>query len=694
MELLVKERNTLVSDTDRQRSFHVLLNGQNPEKNRSKSYPVVGPSDAITDIAVIDEFFGMMAAGSIVRPPVDTVVEITTGRKSIENTNSVYLIDRRNPGKTSVLHNGRHEVHARKHIIVFDCAERVYLSPIDDCILNISPGIVDVAPVIKNRMRMAIGVRECRPATMLTSPDTGDILCSLSEICSLPGEMSVFRSHPLFRDRLPQIHVADRTSVKLQGPRPTPVIFRLPADLRFLYAAAPLAYYTGATIIHDNDPSLKLNGREFVLPPEPDRFEEMMSILLKRMFFADYAIRQKVSGLINNSGPGSSRKTVPHMADIMKNNPGERLLKCLPSSGETPYRSMPWHVVSYLDSLPHNVEAIPFLLRSLSSIWAPKKEFVSEREVVAISVRKFNKAYCGHVRGTSSEHAQIVYPALKNAMMHLWFSDYFPVDAVKVYSNAPPGRYKFSTGKKMPRIGIVCNEESMQSEARTIKDSVSGSADVHLHSDLTPDELLSFFSQGYDIVQFIGHCDHRGLKCAGGFADLANVPDNNSKIFFFNSCASYEQGAKLIEKGSVCGITTLFRVIEEAAIDVCTSFYDLLSRGYPLITSYLGARECSALGKEYLLMGDGFFSCFGNDQILPLYVLAKAPGGYDLKCIFAHLDRGLSVMSGSACLPDTGYERKAIKYNILCREYGDAKGVCIYNGRIYDSIIDAARNIR
>ena len=232
----------------------------------------------------------------------------------------------------------------------------------------------------------------------------------------------------------------------------------------------------------------------------------------------------------------------------------------------------------------------------------------------------------------------------------------------------------------------------MVGEAINIRNILKNKATITLLRNLSSADLTSVFTEGYDIVQFIGHCDHRGLKCQDGHVDLSNLDSNKTPIFFFNSCSSYLQGIKLLQKGSICGIAALYRVIDEEAIDVCVNFYQLLVRGYPVLMAYLGAKECSVIGKEYLFLGNGNFSLFEGNSSMPLYRLIKTRQGYTLSYIVAGPEKGLiqSYRDGSLPgLPDTGVVLDNVPLTFLMDDLSLPMGACIYEGKIYKSIHDA-----
>jgi hypothetical protein len=135
----------------------------------------------------------------------------------------------------------------------------------------------------------------------------------------------------------------------------------------------------------------------------------------------------------------------------------------------------------------------------------------------------------------------------------------------------------------------------------------------------------------------------------------------------------------------------MFRLLDEAAVDVCASFYRMLSRGYPIMTSYLGARECSVTGKEYLLIGDGFYKVFnGRDSFLPFYKLSRNGLGFSLQCKMPGIDKGLIVRTcNGRALADTGFAMTCLRESDLPELDEGLDGMCLYGSRIYDSVADA-----
>jgi hypothetical protein len=226
-----------------------------------------------------------------------------------------------------------------------------------------------------------------------------------------------------------------------------------------------------------------------------------------------------------------------------------------------------------------------------------------------------------------------------------------------------------------------------------LKELLDGVARVEVRTDPGRDDLLHTFTEGFDIVHYAGHSDRHGLKCRDGIADLSSVGSCNVPVFFFNSCYSHLQGACLVEKGAVCGITTMFRLLDQAAIDVCSGFYRMLARGYPIMTSYLGARECSVTGKEYLLIGDGFYRVFDSGtSLLPFYKLSRNSLGFSIQCKMPGPEKGLIVRTADGrAIADTCFEAEGLQTEDLAALDTGFDGMCLYGSDIFDCVADAVK---
>ncbi len=538
---------------------------------------------------------------------------------------------------------------------------------------------------------------DCRPwdagsGTLYTTGDVEDVFRCVSRLCAGGQLYSPQKSSPPYRRAPPSIRIAgdifDGGGIEKQG-----FSFRLPPDLRALYSAAPLAYYLGASVDIDNSAHIALNsGGRIAIPDHPD-FEAWTGEMLRRTFYLDCAVRYAYAsgGLLNGLDVkellGLSAHEIFHMM------PDERFLLYADPSLDIPELPV-WHMAAYLDPVPENVEVLPFLLHSLSAIYVPRSIPTTERGIVSMSIRSFLGRQKEPDAGINAASHSIVVPALRKARSQLWFSEGYPVDAVKASAQAFVNGRRYRK-KANVRVGVICNEEAMAEEVDVIIEALSNThASLEIRWDAGVAAVTGAFARGFDILQLIGHCDGRGFKCSDGFARVSDIPENNTPMFFFNSCASHREAEKLIAKGSVCGVATLFRVLEEAAFDVCRNFYRMLGAGYPAFIALDAARECSVLGKEYLLIGDGSFTCFNSDGLKPFYRIDRLGDEWTLGLILGNVDKGYVIGSwtstGKRMVSDLGSETRFLSAEHLASMAEKFEGFCLYERNIYASVEEAA----
>ncbi|MDI6897715.1 hypothetical protein [Methanocella conradii] len=524
-----------------------------------------------------------------------------------------------------------------------------------------------------------------------TSRDVEDVFRCLSTICTAGRLNSPQKSNPLYRRPPPLIRVSDVAFDKRAVERER-FSFHLPPDYRFLYPAATLAYYLGASLEADGAAFIELGSGGRILLPNFPEIELWMGDMLRRTFYLDCAVRYAVAsgGALNGL---DVRKALGRPAvDVFYMRPDERLLlyhDAGPNLDELPV----WHMAAYLDPVPESVEALPYLLHSLSAIYSPRSSPMTERSLVSLSVNGFLGRQGVALPGVDKGERSVVVPSLMPARSQLWFSEGYPVDAVKATPRAFMNSQRYPRKKKV-RVGIICNEADMSEEVDVVIEALSDAASaMQVFWGLDVSGFSRVFARGFDIIQLIGHCDERGFKCRDGFAKARDIEENNTPMFFFNSCSSHAEAAKLVDKGSACGVATFYRVLEEAAVDVCRNFYLMLGAGYPAYMAIDAARECSVLGKEYILIGDGSY-CFGGDGLKPLYRISRHGEECTLSCTIGNVQKGYVVSTwspeGKKMASDLGFETRFMSPEQLSAIAMKFKGFCIYNKSIYTSVREAA----
>jgi hypothetical protein len=624
--------------------------------------------------------------------PVDYYHEMPIGQLPA-GVRTAYILDAEDPEFARCLRHGRHQVLGGRHLVVIDGADRLFLAPASDCVLDYSARGAQLIETAAGADTVTVGVMKMPRQPIVTGPETEALFRTVSSICTLPGETSPYRSHPLFRCPPPDISLLPESISQPSMSQSNPIHMRLPPDLRYLYAAAPLAFYLGASLETGDGPALEVSGRSTELPSDYGHFERWAGKMLSRTFQADCAVRCEAKAGCRLPGIDVQAITGYSPEELMLMTMADRFLLYADTPGSSCRAFNTWHMASFVDPFPSSIELLPFLMRSLSSIYAPVSTRLAERDVISLSVRNFKAQRAGGFRGDVSDVDAVLLPASHDAQTRHWYSDGCPVDATLSGPGALKNGRNFARDRLMPEICVICNEPPMTRETTLLLELLDGVADVEIRTDLGCADLLHTFSEGFDIVHYAGHCDRRGLKCRDGHADLSFVETCDVPVFFLNACTSYVQGVRLIEKGAVCGIATMFRLLDEAALDVCTGFYRMLARGYPVMTSYLGARECSVTGKEYLLIGDGFYKVFdGRDSLMPFYKLSRSRLGFTVQCRLPGGDKGLIIRAGNGqVLADTGFELAGLKADDLPQLEEGLDGMCLYGSCLYDCVADAVR---
>jgi hypothetical protein len=540
-------------------------------------------------------------------------------------------------------------------------------------------------------MRKGNPLKSASDGVLYTSRKIEDVFVCLSKICTSGRLNSPQKSNPLYRRPPPLIRISDTGYDRVQVERMR-FSFHLPPDYRFLYPAVTLAYYLGASLEADDEAFISLgSGGRIVLPALPE-LELFMGDMLRRVFYLDCAVRYSMSSGRALNGLDVRKALGRSAAEIFYMRPDERLL--LYHEAGTGIDGLPvWHMAAYLDPIPESVEALPYLLHSLSAIYSPRSTPATERSLVSLSVKGFLGRQGAPLTGVDKGERSVVVPSLMPARSQLWFSGGYPVDAVKATPKAFMNSRRYPI-KKKASVGIVCNEAAMSKEVDVVIEALSDAASfIQVFWGLDVPGLSRVFARGFDIVQLVGHCDERGFKCRDGFASAESIKENNTPMLFFNSCSSHVEAAKLVDKGSACGVATFYRVLEEAALDVCRNFYLMLGEGYPASMAMDAARECSVLGKEYILIGDGSY-CLGGGGFKPLYKIIRHGDGCTLSCTIGNTHKGYLVSTWSAegkeMASDLGFETRFMSLEQLSAIAMKFKGFCIYNKGIYTSVREAA----
>lgn len=444
-------------------------------------------------------------------------------------------------------------------------------------------------------------------ARIQITKDLKEIARAISELASAIKIDNCERTYPTLRGHPPLIDFSKKSEIPELRKFKSGVEIYVPPKLEYMYPAASLVYYLLADL-KIGKPRIECeNGFYLDLPKLPE-FENRVSEILQQVFFLDCLVRtaglykikmheQFALEALNLDAKALYDKQIQDQLSIYLEIPWERIKEFIP----------PWHLSTYVEPSLDKARAIPFLLNELSLIFTPQAREVTEREIISYSLKDFFRS------GTEAEAARLlVMPVLKNTQSHAWLSSKTPVDIVKAEEIAFLNQLKYAEREKnYIEIALILNDEKMSEEQANVARIYRQRNDVPLETDIfqmvNKKDLKEIFAAGYDMVHYIGHCDAQGFICADGNMHASDLEVNNTPAFFLNACRSYEEGIELIKLGSVCGVVTLFRVLNKEALEIGYTFARLLSCGFPVCDAVALARRKSLYGRDYLVLGNGMY---------------------------------------------------------------------------------------
>ena len=309
--------------------------------------------------------------------PLDILTRSSFKEISVK-ASKVFIMSREKPEIVDFVSFGRHHVKGDKEVIVAECDDRLFIAPEEDCILDIQGSEIHLRPASSPMATITCGTTSHVSTSIPGSPSTDDLFKCISSLCQIPGEESSLRSHPFFRRPLRVSMAAGQVAEEVPDGRVSGITLSLPADLRYLYAAAPLAYYTGASIKAGEIPSLSISEVILPLPEDAHEFAQWACNMLRLVFHADCALRYETTTGKKLTGIDVLADTGISMDRLQSMGTAERILTYFQLYRRRTFRQMPWHTASYVDPVPSSVLLIPSLLQSLSAIFYPVGRIVTE----------------------------------------------------------------------------------------------------------------------------------------------------------------------------------------------------------------------------------------------------------------------------------------------------------------------------
>lgn len=567
--------------------------------------------------------------------PVDAAVTVQTATLTLPNIVHTHVRDASGDTLASIEQFAYEEFSNGIYTIELHTPIKLYLrveSP-----LIVSADFEQTVVEFGDVTTVAVGARSYHQqpaATVTTTNDPKDVMAAVSTFGSALKTTSPERAYPTLRGHPPAIELGDELSIPdgLASPD-TDVTIVLPAELKFIYPAAPLAYYLGAKLVAGEEPRL-CAGTDFEHALDSEQgFENEVERVLKQTFFLDCLTRTEgfYDVDLHERRAVESDSTLDAELDfaaLYDASPVERLATYLdvPFEAIKPYLPE-WRLTTHIQPNPTNVEALPFVTHDLAIVRTPDPDDlapVSPMEASGFDRVSSPSASAGFTRGgmTSSDSQGTtdsrgapasdelyIQPPSADSHEQAWIGEGVPVNASKATISAYYNRLNRVPNEGDIAVTVVCNDVEMADEQEIVNEIYGSSAslpfDVTVHSGLTRVELQELLATPMEFLHYVGHIDDDGFACADGKLDATTLDSVAVDAFLLNTCHSYRQGIALIETGAIGGIVTLNELFNHGAVQMGCTLARLLNAGFPLRSALEIARNDSIAGAQYLVVGDG-----------------------------------------------------------------------------------------
>ena len=559
------------------------------------------------------------------------------------------------------------------------------------------------------------------PAASIAVPPTPDgVADALSLAAATTTDTTPDRTWPTRRKRPPSITVGEdrRLPATLRDRRPdTGVEIVVPPDLRYLFTAASLGHYLGATFRTEPNarPRLLFDGDEEPLGTLP-AFQRRTASLLRRVFSLDCVAR--------SAGPHGGDLAVADTFDTLGLDAprlyGAPVAERLRTYLDVPFdavadRFPEWHLGMYVDPTYDHVETLPHFLSNLPQLLLPSATSLDKREFLE---RTISDGFAGPPQATADgdtsyrvrrevSSVDLVDPDLGPARTHGWLADDVPIDVFKTFPEAYENRSRYvgEADTPMSVVAVVVDRDmplltagdtddaAMRDEHTAAVDHYRDraphlNAEVQIEENVSTAELARIFEAGHDLVHYIGHRDDDGLECADGALSTESLSESNARTFFLNACGSYPEGRRLVQKGSVAGGVTFERVADDEAAEVGTAFARMMMYGFSMERAIDKARKQLPTPKDYAVVGDGTYVLTQTDTLVPPDVWVNKAGDDQFEVTQVH--GGPWIIGGRirAMLDDEyrlfGADRRwRITGQVLKELIDRLDAPTVYDGRLY-----------
>ncbi|MFB6154529.1 MAG: hypothetical protein ABEJ22_01455 [Haloferacaceae archaeon] len=472
--------------------------------------------------------------------------------------------------------------------------------------------------------RVVVGTRSAhtRPNGVVETPaDPEAMMEAFSHLGSSLKELSPERSWPTLRGHPPAVEVGDELDVPSHlTPPETGISLALPPTYEHVYAAAPLAYYLGATMVPGEAPALQTpSGLNYRLETSGESFENAVDRVLVQCFVLDTLTR--VGGYYDFDRH-EYEYLAPHLPFYPPSLYDEPVWKQVEQYLEVDFSDLAphlprWPARATLRPVPEDATAIPWLLDDLALVHTgptgTDRDKDRRRTVVTGRFETTGRSQCGErslaVPPTGAVDASRPDLSLVADYDAFATSGIPAGDCVLVEEAYERRRDRRRWDVDDAPVTVVCNEETRRDAVERAAESYRTRTDpppldFETAHDVTVAELRERLRSERALLLYVGPTTESGFECADGVLEVDSLDECNVTAFVLASATTPDLGVELVERGADAGLVTLSAPRDDGVVDTGGRIADFLNAGYPF-AAVVDIVDFAGEGVEYVLVGDG-----------------------------------------------------------------------------------------